>query len=156
MLKHPTPHSDFRSFLFRIFVTKYWIKLNPCHVSGGDIGDVASGTFGHGRFSRSLLIRQRIMAEGKKAPAVRLRKPLAVLDGKVNPVVLAVEKSATGWFFTRSVGKSWIKNASQLFYNDRSFGKRTRLQIGVNVFLLNVDVMIFGKVRLSVVETIGR
>src|SRR5262245_20657514 len=96
-----------------------------------------------------------MMTEGKKAPAVRLSKPLTVLHGNVNSVVLTIEISASRWFCMRPVWKSWIKNTSQFFDNDRSFGELTCLQICLNVLLLNIDVMIFGKVRLSIVEAIG-
>src|SRR5215813_1173345 len=96
-----------------------------------------------------------MMPESEETPAVRLSKPLAVLHGKVNTVVLTVEISASRWFCTRAVWKSWLKNASEFFDNHRSFGKLTCLEICFNILLLNVDVMIFGKVRLSVIEGIG-
>src|SRR5262249_52692105 len=96
-----------------------------------------------------------MMPEGKEAPTVRLRKTLAIFNGDINPVVRTIEISAPGWFLAGAVGKRRIKNSSQLFYNDRSFGKLTRLQVRINVLLLNVDMMIFGKVRLPIVETIG-
>src|SRR5262250_1149898 len=97
-----------------------------------------------------------MMSEGEEPPAVRLSKALTIFDGYVNSVVLAVEISASRWFLTRSVGKSGIQNTSQFFYNDRSFRKLARLEICINILLLDVDVMIFRKIRLSVVETVGR
>src|SRR6266852_27647 len=97
-----------------------------------------------------------MMPEVEEAPAVGVRKSLAVLDGYVEAVELAVEIPPAGRFRPRAVRKRWIKNACQFFDDDGSFGKRTRLQIRIKVFLFNVYVMIFGKARLSVVETIGR
>src|SRR5215470_6820714 len=116
---------------------------------------MASCAFSHRRFSRRFGIRQWMMTEGKESPAIRLSKPLTVLHGNVNSVVLTIEISASGWFCTRPVWKGWIKNASQFFDNDCSFWKFTILQICLDVLLLDVDVMIFGKVCFSVVEAIG-
>jgi len=116
---------------------------------------MAPCTFLNRRFSRGFLIRQRMMPKSKKTPTVRLSKPLIVLYAKVNPVVLAVGISPSRRFCARAVLKSWFKNTSQFFDNDGFFGKLTGLQIGIDVFLLNVDVMIFGKARLSIVQSIG-
>src|SRR5215468_510311 len=96
-----------------------------------------------------------MMPEGEEAPVICLGEPLAVFHSNVNSVVLAVEISASGWFATRTVRKLRIKNASQFLYDDRAFGKFTCLQICINVLLLNIDVMIFGKVRFSIIEAIG-
>src|SRR5215475_2378087 len=115
---------------------------------------MASCAGSHGRFSRAFGIRQWVMTEGKESPAIRLSKPLTVLHGNVNSVVLTIEISASGWFCTRPVWKGWIKNASQFFDNDCSFWEFTILQICLDVLLLNVDVMIFREVRLPVVEAI--
>src|SRR5215470_10461324 len=116
---------------------------------------MASCAFSHRRFSRRFGIRQWMMTEGKESPAIRLSKPLIVLHGNVNSVVLTIEISASGWFCTRPVWKSWIKNASQFFDNDRSLRELAILQICLDVLLLNVDMMIFREVRLPVVEAIG-
>src|SRR5215470_8676481 len=97
-----------------------------------------------------------MMPESKEAPVIRLSKALAVFDGNVNSVVLAVEISPAGWFFTRAVWKSWIKNTSQFFYDDRSFRKGTCLQVGLYIFSLDVHMMVFGEIGLSVVEGIRR
>src|SRR5215470_5364292 len=94
-----------------------------------------------------------MMPESKEAPVIRLGKALAVFDGNVNSVVLAVEISSAGWFFTRAVWKSRIKNASQLFYDDRSFRKGTCLQVGLYILFLDVHMMVLRKVRASIVET---
>src|SRR5215467_134622 len=96
-----------------------------------------------------------MMTEGEESPTIRLGKPLTILDGDVNSVVLTVEISASRWLCTRTVRKSWIKNASQFFDNDRSFWELTILQICLDVLLLDVDVVIFGKVRFSVVKAVG-
>src|SRR5215469_7400077 len=97
-----------------------------------------------------------MMPERKEAPVIRLGKALAVFDGNVKSVVLAVEISPAGWFFTRAVWKSRIKNASQLFYDDRSFRKGTCLQVGLYILFLDVHMMVFGEIGLSVVEAIRR
>src|SRR5215471_3748436 len=95
-----------------------------------------------------------MMPESEVAPAVRLGEPLTVFDANVDPVELAVEIPSAGRFFPRAIWKSRFKNTSQLFYKDRSFGKCTRLQIGIYVFFLDVHMMIFGKVRFSIVEAV--
>src|SRR5262249_42247891 len=122
---------------------------------GRDIGDVASRTLTYRLFSCDIVVGQWMMAEGEEAPAIGLGKAFIVFHRHVDAVVLAVEKSASRWFCTRAVWKSRVKHPSQFFYYDRSFGKLPCLQIGINIFLLNVDMMIFGKVRLSVIESIG-
>ena len=95
------------------------------------------------------------MPESEESPAIRLSEPLAIFHRKVNPVVFAVEKASTGWFFPRAVRKSGVKNPSQFFYDDRSFGKGTRLQIRIYIFFLYLHVVIFGKARVSVIEAVG-
>src|SRR5215813_1046273 len=95
------------------------------------------------------------MPEGEEAPSVCLSKPLVIFDGDINSVVFAVEISASRWLCARPVWEGRLKNASEFFNNDRSFGELTCLQIRFNVLLFYVDVMIFGKVCLSVVEPIG-
>src|SRR5579864_2365059 len=108
-----------------------------------------------------------MMSKGEETPAVSLCEALAVFYGHVDAVVRAVEISTSGWFLTRAVWKSRVKNPGQFFYDDRSFWKLARLQIGINVFLLDVYVMIFGEVRpgtvrsgrvavvLSIIEALG-
>ncbi len=59
-------------------VANHWIELNPGHVGFGDIGEMASRTFGHRRFRGSRRIWQWMMPEGEEAPAVGLGKTLAV------------------------------------------------------------------------------
>src|SRR4029077_17359827 len=96
-----------------------------------------------------------MMPESEEAPVVGLSKLLTVFHRYVDTVVLAVKISTSGRFFPRAVRKLRIKNPRQLFYEDRSFGKGARLQIGIDVFLFDVHVMIFGEVCLCVVEGIG-
>src|SRR6266436_8433794 len=95
-----------------------------------------------------------MMAEGEEAPAIRLGKALTVFHSHVDAVVLAVKVPASGRFLTRAGWKSRVKNPGQFFYDDRSFWKLTCLQIGINVFLLDVYVMIFGEVRLGTVRSV--
>src|SRR5262249_58901872 len=112
---------------------------------------MASCTLSHRLFSGGLFIRKWVVSEGEEAPAVGLGKSLTVFYGQVDAVVLAVEIAAPGWFLARAVWKSRIKNPRQLLYDYRSFRKLARLQICIDVFLLDVDVMIFGKSRFPVV-----
>src|ERR1700720_3061139 len=97
-----------------------------------------------------------MMPEGEEAPAVGLSKALAVFDSRVDAVVGAVEEPASRWFCTRAVRESRTQKASQFFDDNRSFGKRTRLQVRIDVFRLDVDVMIFGETRFPVVESVWR
>jgi hypothetical protein len=55
-------------------VTKQQIELDPGHVGGGDIGDVATCTFGHRPFRGGLLVWHRMMPKSEEAPAVCLCK----------------------------------------------------------------------------------
>src|SRR5580700_5164546 len=107
-----------------------------------------------------------MMAEGEEAPAIGIGKALTVFHRHVDAVVCAVEIPASGWFLTRAVWKSRVKNPGQFFYDDRSFRKLACLQISINVFLLDVYVMIFGEVRpgtasglvavvLSIIDALG-
>src|SRR5580693_5646262 len=112
--------------LLRVFVTQERIELNPCHVGLGDVCDMATGTFGNGRLRCRLGIRQWMMAESEEAPAIRIREPLAVFDGRVDPVVGAVEEPASRWFCTRAVRESRTQHASQFLDDNGSLGKRTR------------------------------
>src|SRR5258706_9526870 len=95
-----------------------------------------------------------MMTESKETPSVGLGKLLTVFHGRVDAVVLAVEKPASRWFRTRAVRKSRIKNSSQFFYNDRSFGKGARLEIRVYASSLYIHMMIFGEVRLGTVRSV--
>src|ERR1700756_5353144 len=104
---------------------------------------MATGTFGNRRLRGSLGIRQWVMAESEEAPAICVREPLAVFDSRVDAVVGAVEEPASRWFCTRAVRESRTQNASQFFDDNRSLGERTRLQVRIDVFRLDVDVMIF-------------
>jgi len=97
-----------------------------------------------------------MMPKSKEAPAVGLCKALTVFYCQVDAVVLAIEIPTSGWFLTRAVWESRVKNPGQFFYDDSSFWKLARLQIRINVFLLNIDVMIFGEVRLSIIEPVRR
>src|SRR4029077_18619151 len=115
---------------------------------------MAARTFGHRFFRGARSIRQWMMPEGEKSPAVGLSEALAVFHRHVDAVVLAVEISTSGWFLTRTVWKSRIKNPGQFLYDDCSFWKLACLQIGIDVFLLDVHVMIFGEVRLGTVRSV--
>src|ERR1700741_738018 len=97
-----------------------------------------------------------MMPEVEEAPAVGVRKSPAIFDRYVETVELAVEISPAGRLRPRAVRKCRIKDAGQFFDDDGSFGKRTRLQIHIKIFLFYVYVMIFGKSRFPVVETIRR
>src|SRR5262249_16488487 len=115
---------------------------------------MASRAFVHRRFCGGLRIWQWMMAEVEEAPAVGIGKPLTVFHRYVEPVVFAIEIATSRWFLARAVRESRIKNASQLLDEHSSFRKRARRQIGINIFLLDVDVMIFREARLPVVETV--
>src|SRR5262249_56758533 len=69
--------------------------------------------------------------------------------------VFAIEISSAGWLRARAVGKGGIENASQFLDENSPFGKGTGLKVNVQVFLFDVDVMIFGEACLAVVEAIG-
>src|SRR5258708_36646421 len=97
-----------------------------------------------------------MMPEVEEAPAVGVRKSLAIFDRYIHAIKFPIEISPAGRFRPRAVRKRWIKNAGQFFDDDGSFGKRTRLQIHIKIFLFYVYVMIFGKSRFPVVKTIGR
>src|SRR4029077_16374042 len=92
-----------RTSLLWVFVSKYRIELNPGHVGFGDIGDMASRTFGHRRFRGGLRIRQWVMSKSEETPAVGLSELLTVFHCYVDAVVLTVEIPASGWFGTRAV-----------------------------------------------------
>src|SRR5882762_6584333 len=97
-----------------------------------------------------------MMPEVEEAPAVGVREPLAVLDGYVEAVELAGEIPPAGRFRPRAVRKRWIKNACQFFDDDGSFGEGTGLEAHVQVFLFDIDMVVFGEARLAVVEAIRR
>jgi hypothetical protein len=107
-------------------------------------------------FRSRLRIWQRMMPKSEKAPAIGFGEPLTVLDGYIEAVVLTVKKPTSRRFLTRAIWKRRIKNSSEFFYNHRAFGKRTRLQVCIDVFFLDVHMMVFGEIRLSVVESVGR
>jgi hypothetical protein len=90
-----------------------------------------------------------MMPIGEETPAVCLCEALAVFYGHVDAVVSTVKIPASGGFLTRAVWELWVKNPGQFFYDDRSFWKIACFQICINVFLLDIDVMIFGEVRLG-------
>src|SRR2546427_6469593 len=117
---------------------------------------MASRTFGHRRLRGRFGIRQWMMAESEEAPPICLRESLAVFDSRVDAVVGAVEEPASRWFCTRAVRESRTQKAIQFFDNDGSFWKRTRLQVRIDVFRLDVDVMIFRESRFPVVEAVRR
>src|SRR5262249_24324773 len=117
---------------------------------------MATGTFGNGRLRGRLGIRQWMMTVSEEPPAIGLREPLAVFYSCVYAVVGAVKEPASRRFCTRAVRESRTQNAGQFFDDHRSFGKRTRLQIRVDVSRFVVNVMIFGESRFPVVESIGR
>ena len=110
---------------------------------------MASGALGHRPFRGGLLVWQWMMPIGEETPAVRLFEALAVFYGHVDAVVRTVKIPASGRFLTRAVWERWVKNPGQFFYYDRSFWKLACFQICINVFLLDIYVMIFGEVRLG-------
>ncbi len=57
---------------------KDWIELDPRHIGFGDIGDMASSTFGHRLFRGGLIVGQWVMPESEEPPAVGLSKTLTV------------------------------------------------------------------------------
>src|SRR5712664_878447 len=94
-----------------------------------------------------------MMPKSEEAPVVSLCKTLTVFYRHVDAVVRAIEVPASRRFLTRAVWERRVKNPGQFFYNDRSFWKLACLQIGINVFLLDVHVMVFGEVRLGTVRS---
>src|SRR5262245_59569649 len=106
---------------------------------------MASGAFTDRRLRSSLRIWQWMMAESEETPTIGFCKPLAVFDCYVDPVVLTIEKTASRWFSPRAVWKGRIENLGQFFHNHRSFGKGARLQVGIDILLLDVNVVIFRK-----------
>ena len=110
---------------------------------------MASGALGRRPFRGGLVVWQWMMPKGEETPAVRFCEALAVFYGHVDAVVHTVEIAASGWFLTRAVWELWVKNTGQFFYDDRSFRKVASFEICINVFLLNIYVMIFGEVRLG-------
>src|SRR6185369_5752618 len=95
-----------------------------------------------------------MMTKSEVTPAVGRGKSLAVFHRCIDAVVFAVEKSAAGRFLTRAVWKSRIKNPSEFFHYDGAFGERARFQIRIDIFLLDVHIMVFGESRLSVVVVV--
>ena len=87
-----------------------------------------------------------------KGDVVMQKHSFAILAG----AGLAVEIPTSGRFFTRAIWKRRIKNSSEFFYNHRAFGKRTRLQVRIDVLPLDVDVMIFGESGFPVVKPVWR
>src|SRR5215467_5664833 len=97
-----------------------------------------------------------MMSEVEETPPVRCSKPLAIFYGHIHAVEFAVEIAPTGWFGARTVGKARIENASQFLDEDGPFGEGTGFEINVQVFLFDVDVVVFGEACFAVVEAIGR
>src|SRR5215471_13040753 len=126
-----------------ISIAENRVELHPGHIGLGDEGLVATGAFGRRGFLGPRRVGKRMMAEIEEAPAVRSSKSLAVFHGYIHAVVFAVEISPAGWFRARAVGKGGIENASQFLDEDGAFGKGTGLEVHVQIFLLDVDVVIF-------------
>src|SRR5262245_38536801 len=95
-----------------------------------------------------------MMHESEEPPTIRFCKPLAVFHRHVDSVVLTIEKTASRWFSPRAIWKGRIENPGQFFHNHCAFGKGTRLQVGINILLLYVDMVIFQETSLAVVESI--
>src|ERR1051325_8647713 len=138
-----------------VAVSENWIELDPSHVCFGDKGHMAPGAFGCGGFFSPRRIRKWVMPEVEEAPSIRCSKSLAVFYGDIHAVEFAVEISSTGRFGTRTVGKGRIENARQFLDEDGSFGEGTGLEVHVEIFLFDVDVVVFGEVGFAVVEGIG-
>src|SRR5215470_3322539 len=150
------PSFNVLALLARILLVENRVELNPSHIRVCDIRLVAAGAFGGRCFGSPLIIWQRMMAESEVPPAVCLGVPLGILDAQIDAVELAVEKSSARRFLTGAIWKSWIENSSQLLYEHRPLWKGARLQICIEVLLFDVHMMEFRKVRLSVVEAVGR
>src|SRR5215470_14414077 len=96
-----------------------------------------------------------MMSEIEEAPAIRCCEPFAVFHADIHAVVFTVEISSAGWLRARAVRKGWVEDASQFLDENGPFGKGTGLEVNVQVFLLDIDVVIFGEAGLAVVEAIG-
>src|SRR5262245_22977179 len=97
-----------------------------------------------------------MMAESEVPPAVCLGVPLAILDAQIDAVELSVEKFSARRFLTVAIWKGWVENPSQLLYEHRPLCQDASLQIFNAVLCFAVHVMEFRKLRLSVVEAVGR
>src|SRR5215813_11931167 len=115
---------------------------------------MAACAFTNRRLRSRLRIRQWMMAESEEPPTIGFCKPLAVFHSYVDAVVLTIEIPASGWFSSRAVWKGWIENPGQFFHKHCSFGKGARLQVGINILLLDVNVMIFRETRFAIVKGI--
>ena len=142
-------HGNTTRHLLWIFITKYRVELNLGHVCVRDIGDMASGALRRRSFRGGLLVWQWMMPIGEESPAVRFCEALAVFYGHVDAVVSTVKVPASGGFLAGAVWERWVKNPGHFFYDDRSFWKVACFKICINVFLLDIYVMIFGEVRLG-------
>src|SRR3954465_2738182 len=92
-----------------------------------------------------------MMSKSEETPVVGVCKALAVFDRHVDTVVRAIEIAASRGFVAGAVWKRRVKNPGQFLYDYRSFRKIACLQVDIDVFLLDVHVMIFGKIRLGTV-----
>src|SRR6201984_3375042 len=110
---------------------------------------MAVATFGCRGFFSPFSIGKRVMPEVEKSPPVRCSKPLAIFYRYIHAVVFAVEISSTGWVSARAVREGRIAHARQLLDEDGPFGKGTGLEVRVQVFLLDVDMVVFGEARLA-------
>src|SRR5689334_2488213 len=117
---------------------------------------MASCAFLDGRLLGGCLIGQWVMAEGEKAPAIRLREALAVLNRGVDAVEFPVEKSSSGGLVSRTVREGRIENPRKFFNKDGAFRKDARLYVGIQIPCLYVDMMEFWEVGLAIVQGIRR
>src|SRR5260370_40798813 len=95
-----------------------------------------------------------MMPEVEEAPAVGVRKSLAIFDRYIHAIKFPIEISPAGRFRPRAVRKRWIKNACQFFDDDGSFGEGTGLEVHVHVFLFTIAMVVFGPARVAVVEAL--
>src|SRR5262249_24510290 len=115
---------------------------------------MASSTLGDRLLLGPLVIRLRMMSKCVVAPAVGFRVPLAVLHGRIDPVEHAVEIPAAGGLLAGTIWKRRSQEEIQFFDEKRPFGKRAGLEVRIQVLFLYVDMVIFRKVRLPVVERV--
>src|SRR5262245_46991828 len=91
------------------------------------------------------------------APSACVGVSLGVLAGDVAAVELAWEVTPAGRLRRRAVGELlWFEDALQFLEEDRALRKLAGLLVDVVGSRLDVDVVIFGKACLAVVQGVGR
>src|SRR4029077_18695776 len=99
-----------------------------------------------------------VMIEVVVAPgAAGLRVPLGVLDGHVRAVEFAGEIAPARRFHTRAVGSLLgAEDPLQFLEEDRALWKFAGLLVNLVGPRLDVDIVVFGKAGLAVVQGVGR